>query len=151
MISVANQLRSAKVHAKRALRRAATLLLSIVAVTGPTAARGQTSGEVVISQIYGGGGNSGAPFRNDFVELFNRGTNTVNLAGWSVQYASSASGNWQGTSLSNSIAPGQYFLLQLASGGANGVFLPPADATGTLSLSAGAGKVDTRPAKLFPQ
>src|SRR5205085_2010280 len=29
---------------------------------------------LVISQIYGGGNNSGATFQNDFVEVFNRGT-----------------------------------------------------------------------------
>ena len=43
--------------------------------------------QVVISQIYGGGGNAGATFRNDFVELFNRGAQTVNINGWSVQYS----------------------------------------------------------------
>jgi hypothetical protein len=32
------------------------------------------SATIVISQIYGGGGNSGATLRNDFIELFNRGT-----------------------------------------------------------------------------
>jgi len=42
----------------------------------------------VISQIYGGGGNSGAAFQNDFVELFNPGTVSFDLTGWSIQYAS---------------------------------------------------------------
>jgi hypothetical protein len=37
--------------------------------------------DIVISQVYGGGGNSSAPFRNDFVELFNRGPTTVSLVG----------------------------------------------------------------------
>ncbi len=46
--------------------------------------------QVVISQVYGGGGNSGATFKNDFIELFNRGSAPVDVAGWSVQYASSA-------------------------------------------------------------
>ena len=27
----------------------------------------------LISQVYGGGGNSGAAYQNDFVELFNSG------------------------------------------------------------------------------
>lgn len=118
------------------------LALLVAAISfAPIGTFAQAPEQVVISQVYGGGGNNGAPFRNDFVELLNRGTNTTSLVGWTVQYASSTSGNWQSTSLSNSIAPGQYFLLQLASGGANGVFLPLADTTGTLSLSAGAGKV----------
>lgn len=53
------------------------------AVTAATA-----SPDVVISEVYGGGGNSGAPYRNDFVELFNRGSSSVSLAGLSIQYAS---------------------------------------------------------------
>jgi predicted extracellular nuclease len=44
-------------------------------------------GQVVISQVYGGGGNAGAPYKNDFIELHNRSNATVSLAGWSVQYA----------------------------------------------------------------
>ncbi|RPI20547.1 MAG: lamin tail domain-containing protein, partial [Actinobacteria bacterium] len=46
------------------------------------------SPDIVISQVYGGGGNSGAVYTHDFIELFNRGTSSVSLAGWSVQYAS---------------------------------------------------------------
>jgi hypothetical protein len=44
---------------------------------------------VVISQVYGGG-NSGATYTHDFIELFNRGTVPISLAGWSVQYGSAA-------------------------------------------------------------
>ncbi len=102
---------------------------------------GFAGGEIVISQVYGGGGNSGASYRNDFVELFNRSSNSVSLAGWSVQYASSAGSTWQSAPLSGSLEPGRYFLLQLASGGANGEFLPAPDLSGSLSLSASAGKV----------
>src|SRR5215468_6461519 len=46
------------------------------------------SPDIVISQVYGGGGNTGAPYTNDFVELYNRGTGPASVAGWSVQYAS---------------------------------------------------------------
>src|SRR5262245_60268236 len=54
----------------------------------PREARGALSPDIVISQVYGGGGNSGATFTNDFIELFNRGTTPVNISGWAVQYAS---------------------------------------------------------------
>ena len=37
----------------------------------------QTQTPVVISQLYGGGGNGGATYQNDFVELFNRGASAV--------------------------------------------------------------------------
>ena len=38
---------------------------------------GGGSGTVTISQVYGGGGNSGATYKNDFIELYNAGTTTV--------------------------------------------------------------------------
>ena len=39
-------------------------------------------GHLVISQIYGGGGNTGATYQNDFVELYNPGTSPVDVTGW---------------------------------------------------------------------
>src|ERR1700686_4257382 len=72
--------------------------------------------QVVISQVYGGGGNSGATYKNDFIEVFNRGSAAVNLAGWSVQYASSSGTSWQVTSLTGTIGAGQYYLIQEAQG-----------------------------------
>ena len=98
------------------------------------------SPNIVISQVYGGGGNTSAPYTNDFVELFNRGNSTVSVAGWSVQYASAAGTGWAVNSLSGSIPPGGYYLVQLA-GGAIGVALPTPNATGTSNMSGTAGKV----------
>lgn len=102
------------------------------------------AGSVVISQLYGGGGNSGATFRNDFVELFNRSNTTVDLTGWSVQYASQA-GNFGGstsrTTLSGTLAPGHYYLVQLAAGAGGSQNLPTPDATGSTNMSATDGKV----------
>lgn len=75
------------------------------------------SPNVVISQVYGGGGNTGATYKNDFIELFNRGSTPVSLNGMSVQYASSTGSTWQKTNLSNvTLAPGQYYLVQEAVG-----------------------------------
>ncbi|WP_205801984.1 lamin tail domain-containing protein [Micromonospora thermarum] len=99
------------------------------------------SPNIVISQVYGGGGNSGAQYRNDYIELYNRGTATVSLAGWSVQYASSTGSSWSKTNLSGSIDPGEYFLIQHGSGGNSGAALPTPDATGSVNLSATKGKV----------
>ncbi|MBC7995231.1 MAG: ExeM/NucH family extracellular endonuclease [Rhizobacter sp.] len=109
-------------------------------VSGPAAA--STSG-VVISQVYGGGGNATAPYLNDFVELYNAGAAPVSIAGWSVQYTSAAGTSWgsQKVNLSGSISPGQYLLVQLGSGGGTGVALPTADFSGTFNMSATAGKV----------
>src|SRR5690348_3157307 len=117
-------------------------LLCLVNIV-PVAAYG-VSPDVVISQVYGGGGNTGATFKNDFIELFNRGTSTVSLAGWSVQYASSTGSSWQVTPLVGSIAPGQHYLIKEAAGAGGTTDLPTPDATGTgsgIAMAAGAGKV----------
>jgi len=99
------------------------------------------SPDVVISQVYGGGGNSGAAWRNDFVELFNRSNATVTLTGWSIQYASATGTTWSKVDLTGNLGPGKYFLIQLASGGASGALLPTPDATSSISMAATAGKV----------
>ncbi len=99
------------------------------------------SPDVVISQIYGGGGNSGATYTHDFIELVNRGPVTVDLTGWSVQYASASGSTWQVTVLSGSIAPGQRYLVQQAAGAAGTTPLPTPDVSGTISMSASSGKV----------
>lgn len=97
--------------------------------------------QVVISQVYGGGGNTGAPFTNDFIELFNRGTVAQDLTGWSVQYASNSGSTWSVTNLTSIVLqPGQYYLIQQG-GGANGVALPSPDATGTIAMGGSNGKV----------
>uniref|UniRef100_UPI000477CC5D lamin tail domain-containing protein n=1 Tax=Ideonella sp. B508-1 TaxID=137716 RepID=UPI000477CC5D len=105
-------------------------------------AQASTSG-VVISQFYGGGGNSGATLKNDFVELYNAGTSAVSLAGWSLQYNSSTgTGTWQVTTLpAVTLQPGQYFLVQEAQGSGGTDALPTPDATGTIAMSATSGKV----------
>jgi hypothetical protein len=116
----------------------ACLLIGLVGtVRVPVSA---ASSNIVISQVYGGGGNSGAPYTNDYVELFNLGNLSVPLTGWSVQYAGATGTTWNVTNLSGSLAPGQYYLVQLA-GGANGNPLPTPDATGTTNMSATDGKV----------
>lgn len=101
-----------------------------------------SAGPVVISQIYGGGGNASTILRNDFIELFNRGTSPVDLTGWSVQYASSAGSTWQRTDLTSVILqPGQYYLVQEAAQGGGTQDLPTPDVSGTIPMSASSGKV----------
>ena len=101
------------------------------------------SPDVVISQVYGGGGNTGATYKNDFIELHNNGASSVSLNGWSVQYASATGTSWQVTNLTNvTLQPGQYYLVQEAAGAsATAINLPTPDATGTIAMSGTAGKV----------
>ncbi|MDI9397658.1 MAG: S8 family serine peptidase [Candidatus Pacebacteria bacterium] len=100
---------------------------------------------VLISQVYGGGGDSGSTVNSDYVELYNRSDATVSLAGWSLQYASATGTTWAVGSLSGSIAPGKYHLVKLA-GGSSGAALPTADSTPTTSInmSGTQGKVALR-------
>ena len=127
-------------------------LLSLFAccLLAPLSAVSQT--RLVISQLYGGGGNTGAQFTNDFVELYNPTTAPISLNGLSLQYAASTSASWNSVSLPNvSIPASHYFLIQAAAGTTvtNAPLSPVADfvvpATGSsgnaLNFSATAGKV----------
>ncbi len=76
-----------------------------------------SSAQVVISQVYGGGGNSGATFSHDFVELRNTSNAPVSLSGWSLQYASTSGSTWGNrVNLSGSIPANGFFLVRLRSG-----------------------------------
>ncbi len=113
------------------------LLLSLAPVSPAQAA----STSIVISQIYGGGGNSGATYKNDFIELYNLGAAPVDVTGWTVQYASSTGSSWQKTTLSGIIQVGKYYLVQEGAGAGGTVNLPTPDAGGSIAMSATAGKV----------
>ena len=117
-----------------------TTLLAALVLAAPASA---ASPDIVISQVYGGGGNTGAQFKNDFIELYNRGTEPVPVTGWSVQYASSGGTTWTNrTPLSGTIRPGRYYLVQEGAGANTSLpELPTPNATGSIAMSATAGKV----------
>jgi len=124
----------------------ALALIVLVLLVQPA---GAVSQNLVVSQVYGGGGNTGATFNTDFVEIFNRGSSSVDLDGYSLQYASATgtgtfgANSGQLTELpSISVAPGQYVLVAEASG-ANGAPLPAADVTDAtpINMSGSAGKI----------
>src|SRR5215204_4311967 len=116
-----------------------TTLATALVLAAPASA---ASPDIVISQVYGGGGNTGAQYRNDFIELFNPGTDSVSVDGWSVQYASGTGTTWQVTPINGKIGPGAYFLVQEALGaGTTLPALPTPDATGTIPMGAASGKV----------
>src|SRR5258708_15990363 len=95
---------------------------------------------VVISEVYGGGGNSGATYKNDFIELYNPTSSPVSLSGWSVQYTSAAGTTWLVTNLSGSIAAHSYYLIQEAAGAGGTASLPTPDVIGTINISGTAAK-----------
>jgi hypothetical protein len=97
--------------------------------------------QVKINEVYGGGGNSGAQWTHDFVELYNTGSTAVSLSGWSVQQASATGSTWNVTNLSGTIQPNGYYLVQMAAGAGAGSPLPTPDATGTAAMGATSGKI----------
>ncbi|MCM3260929.1 5'-nucleotidase C-terminal domain-containing protein [Paenibacillus lautus] len=124
---------------------AIVMLLSIIVPFSPVkvAEASPRHDQVVISQVYGAGGNSGATYTHDFIELFNPTGSPVDLTGWKVRYASAA-GDFSSsntTSLSGIIKPYSYLLIQ-QSGGTTGSFLPTPDVQGKLSMGGSNGKVD---------
>jgi len=122
------------------------VLLSLPLAAAPASKQqSEISTTIVISQVYGGGGNAGAPFKADFVELFNLSNTTQPLSGWSVQYAAAGGTSWTAANKVDlpaiSLAPGQYFLIQMSNEGINGVSLPSPDASQNVGMALGAGKV----------
>lgn len=117
------------------------LLSALALLLAAASANGSGAGSLVVAEVFAAGGNSGAAYANDYVELFNRGASVVAVDGWTLQYASAAGTTWQSTALSGSIPAGGRYLVQLASGGTNGAALPAPDATGTANLAVTGGKV----------
>src|SRR3954462_14752752 len=120
----------------------ARLVAALGAGVGALAGAGPAlaTSQIVVSQVYGGGGNSGATYKNDFIELFNRGTAAVSVSGWSVQYTSAAGTTWAVTNLNGTIPAGGYYLVQEAAGAGGTTNLPTHDASGNIAMAATAGK-----------
>lgn len=124
---------------------AANVVLNLegVATAPPTQL---TPADIIISEVYGGGGNSGAELKNDFIELYNTKDVSISLAGWSLQYYSAT-----GTTASASnvfvipegkFIPAKGYFLVLASAGSGGTIdIEKPDAVSTLALAGSAGKV----------
>jgi uncharacterized protein (TIGR02145 family) len=96
---------------------------------------------IVISQIYGGGGNS---YRYDFVELFNPTTATVGIGGWTVQYQTQGNSTWatiatipSGTNLQ----AGQYYLIHVNDGTSSSFITADLTPASSTNLNATQGKL----------
>jgi len=133
---------------RAACRRLATLglaastgLAAVVTGLGVPAYAAPDGSGLVISEVYGGGGNSGAPFTHDFVELFNPTDAPVDLAGLGLEYRSATGGSGGVTALSGTVAPHSHFLVQQAQGTGGGDPLPTADQVGSLNMGATNGQV----------
>lgn len=126
---------------RRGLAVAATLAAAVTGLTLaplPTAQAASTG--LVISEVYGGGGNSGATLTHDFIELYNPTSAPISVNGMSVQYRSSGSTSAATgvTPLSGSVPAGGHYLIQEAVGTGGTTALPTPDATGTIAMSGSA-------------
>ena len=119
---------------------AAATGLSLILV--PSTALAAPAGDnVVINEVYGGGGNSGATYTHDFIELYNPTGETIVLDGWTVEYYSATGTSATATTLSGSIGPGDFYLIQQAKGSGGTEALPTPDAIGNAAMSGTNGKV----------
>ena len=118
----------------------AAIFLSLICVS-------QASAAIVINEVYGAGGNAGAAYNRDYVELYNNGTTTVDIAGYSLQYASATGTSYSRcdiTAADTMIEAGTYFLIQLGTtNAAVGSALPTPDAMPTCNqnISGSNGKL----------
>ncbi|MBC2934340.1 ExeM/NucH family extracellular endonuclease [Nocardioides sp. zg-1228] len=97
--------------------------------------------DLVISEVYGAGGNTGAVYNADFVELRNPTAAPISLAGKYLHYRA-ATGNSGGNpvALSGSVPAGGTWLVQMSGVGAVGDALPAPDQTASPVIGmAGAG------------
>jgi hypothetical protein len=119
-----------------------SLFLVCLTLSWPVRDVGAATSAVVLSEVYGGGGNSQALYANDYVELFNRTRNPIDLTGWSVGYSSHQSATWRSVQLTGSIRAYHYYLVRLGSAGGGGTAsLPAPDVSGSVNIARTAGKV----------
>ena len=104
------------------------LAAGTVSVVAPNATAAPDGSNVVINEVYGGGGNSGARYNHDFVELYNPTDQDINLTGWVLDQQSSAGNSGSKVTLSGVVPAGGYFLVQGNPGGSgSGDALPTPD------------------------
>ncbi|MBE6054716.1 MAG: LPXTG cell wall anchor domain-containing protein [Clostridium sartagoforme] len=114
-----------------------TMMLGLVTIPVKEV-KAEVASYVVISEAYGGGGNNGATYKQDFIELYNPTDTDIDLSGWKVEYASVAGKFSQYTDLNGVIKANGYFLIQQAAGenkDGTSIDLPTPDATGKLPMS----------------
>jgi len=102
--------------------------------------------KIRISQVYPRGGEPGATYQKDFIELFNADTKTINLQGWSIiltSYNSAGQTTNIGATITNSInlVPGQHVLLTMPGTGSNGQALTAEFNIDAISLSSDGAQV----------
>ena len=121
----------------------ATTAISPLLVASPVQANPAGSA-LVISEVYGAGGNAGAVFNADFVELYNPTASALDLSGLAIHYRSAAGGSGGSPyALTGSVPSHSHWLVQMSAVGSNGAALPTPDsvASPAFSMAAAGGQV----------
>lgn len=96
--------------------------------SAPAPAQPAAAGDIVISQIYAGGGNTGSTYQNNYLELFNRTNANIDFRGWRIYLASGNGSFNEVISVSSSspipIAAQGYFLFGFGPSSSNGAPVP---------------------------
>lgn len=109
------------------------LALVLVPVTASAA---PDASNVVINEVYGGGGNSGSVYSHDFVELYNPTDRDIDLSGWAIDQRSAADNRGTLHTIQSGIIPaGGHFLIRGAAGNNSPAELPTPDSLGTFNFS----------------
>jgi predicted extracellular nuclease len=119
-----------RARTRRALSAAAVLAVAAAGQAGISPAGANTAGTgLVISEVYGAGGNSGSTYNADFVELYNPTAAPISVAGDYIHYRSAGGGSG-GTpaALTGSVPAHGHYLIQMSAPGSNGIALPTPDA-----------------------
>lgn len=128
---------------------AAVALATDVAQATPFRVRtdGPCADGLVISQIFGAGGNAGAAYDADYVELHNPTAASIALGGTAIQYAPATSATWFARALpSVAIPAGGYYLIRMSSIGAEGAPLSADHVVApTIAMSGSSAKVALTP------
>ncbi len=102
---------------------------------------GAQSKTVVISEVYGGGGNLNSTYKHDYIQIFNLSSSPVDLSTYSLQIAETAGSEWSVINLSGVVQANHWYLIEGNSEGAYGADLPASDANGNFNLNTGSGKL----------
>ena len=119
---------------------AIALAAGTVTVAAPTASAAPDGSNVVINEVYGGGGNKGAAFNTDFVELYNPTDQPVDVTGWTIEQRAT-NNNIGNTHTLTGVVPVKSTFLITSSPGSNGDAITDADDTAAKFNFSGKGAI----------
>lgn len=112
-----------------------TALATTSTALAPLATAAPDGSNIVISEVYGGGGNNGSVFANDSVELYNPTAAPVNVSGWVIEQQAANGNVGSRHTLTGTIPAGSYYLVAGTAGANATGALPTPDETSTLGFS----------------